>query len=149
MTSSACTPGKPTTTTRCLPCSGAMPPSCTHRVLAARTMNRRFRPKHPGSGDGPADPLSPGVVPAQQVQGGVLVGCRDDAAEAAAHVEDLVHLLGADLAALLDQLEDRRRLDGVVEVPFELVGEAVEVAEAARGDVGEAAHVSVGAQQLE
>ena len=42
---------------------------------------------------------------AQQRQGRVRVGRRDNAAEATAHVEDLVHLLLGDPAALPDQLD--------------------------------------------
>ena len=53
------------------------------------------------------------------------------------------------LAALLDQLEDRRDRQRVVDLVADLGGEAEQVAEAAGGDVGEAADVDLGAQQLE
>jgi len=80
---------------------------------------------------------------------GRFVGPADNAAEAAAHVEDLVHLLGGNCAALGDQLEDRLGLQGLGDLKASVKTQAQEVAEAARGDVGEAAHVDMGAQQLD
>ena len=86
---------------------------------------------------------------AQEVERRGLVLGGDDDAEAAAHVEDAVHLLVAYAAALLDQLEDRGDRERVVDLVADLGREAEQVAEATRGDVGEAADVDLGAQQLE
>ena len=79
---------------------------------------------------------------AQQLERCGLVVLRDDAAEAAAHVEDLVHLLVGNSAPLLDQVEDRRHRQRVVDLVADLGAEAQQVAEAARGDVGEAVDVT-------
>jgi len=76
---------------------------------------------------GHSDAPRVGIVLAQQRQRHLSVAGRDDAAEAAAHVEDLVHLLAGDAAALLDQLEDRRYRQGVVDLVADLGGEALEV----------------------
>jgi len=88
-------------------------------------------------------------VPLQQPHRRLLVARRDHAAESAAHVEDLVHLLVGYPGALLDQAEDRRDGEGGVDLVGDVGGEAVEVLQAAGGDVGEAAHIDLGAQQLE
>ena len=49
---------------------------------------------------------------------------RDDHHEADAHVEDAVHLVGVDLALVLDELEDRRHLPGrAVDLGVHALGE--------------------------
>ena len=74
------------------------------RGSPAQTRGRRISPEPSYR---TTDPLRRRVVLAQEVQGRVLVRRGDDDAEAAAHVEDVVHLLVGDAAPLADQLEDR------------------------------------------
>ena len=89
------------------------------------------------------------MVLREQLDRCVRVGGRDDADEAEAHVEDLVHLFVRDLAELLDQAEDGRDVERVRELVADVAGEAQEVVQAVAGDVGEAADVGVGGEQLE
>src|SRR5512139_1621454 len=81
---------------------------------------------------GPSNPARARVVRPQHLEGRRLVGRRDDYAEAAAHVEDLAHLPVADLAELLDQGEDRRDRQRVVDLVGDLGLEPEQVAQATR-----------------
>jgi hypothetical protein len=96
------------------------------------------------------DPAGALVVGAQQRDRrvGVLVG--HDADEAAAHVEDVPHLLVGDLAEPLHEAEHRRDRQRVLDAVVDVVAQPVEVLQAAAGDVGEAVDVDgVAAQELE
>src|SRR5262245_48539216 len=81
-----------------------LPNDACPRPLLHRSRN--LAPDGAGTGDGVTDPLRLRIVGAQPLERLALVSRRDDDAEATAHVEDLVHLLVADLAELADQLED-------------------------------------------
>ena len=102
-----------------------------------------------GVGGDLADPRRVGVVQAEHLERVGLVCGVDDAAEAAAHVEDLVHLVVADVAELGDQPEDRRdrqrRVDAVADVG---VLQAEQVVEPAGGQVGEAVDVGLRADEV-
>src|SRR6476620_735251 len=85
----------------------------------------------------------------QELQRQLQIALWNHDAEAAAHVEDLAHLLVGDAAVLLDQAEDRGDGERVVDLVADLGGEPQQVLGAAGGDVGEAADLDLGAQQLD
>ncbi len=85
---------------------------------------------------------------AEQLQRGCRVVRRNDHAEAAAHVEDLVQLGVVHAAPLSNVHEHRRHRQGGI-YPVSRVGlEPQQVQEAVPGDVGQAPHVHVRAEQL-
>ena len=62
--------------------------------------------------DDMSNPLCPAMVALQQGERLSLIGSSDQTAKAAAHVEDLMHLILAHPGSLLDQIEDRRHRSG-------------------------------------
>src|SRR5262245_2077932 len=93
-----------------------------------------------GIGDGMADALRNPSVLLQDRQRRIRVGGIDYVAEADAHVEDFVHLAVVDLCQLLDEPEDRLRLDQAVDLEADGGGDAREVQEAIAGDVDQRLH---------
>jgi len=85
----------------------------------------------------------------QQLKRPILVCGRDDTGEAAAHVEHFAHLLVGDISELLDQVEDRQHRERVVDLVTDVGLEPQQVVESLAGDVREAAHVDLGAEELE
>ena len=86
---------------------------------------------------------APRMEAREQLDGRVGLIGRDHRHEAAAHVEDLPHLGGGDLAEGGDQLEHRRRGQRVGDRVADPRADPAQVHQAAAGDVRQAAHVDV------
>ena len=80
----------------------------------------------------------PAVSRGCEISGGL--GVADGSDEAGAHVECRVHLGVGNVALLLDKVEDRLGVEGVVD-NVAVLAEPLEVPPAAAGDVGRAANV--------
>ena len=92
---------------------------------------------------------APGWWAREQRDGGVGLRGGHDGAEAAAHVEDLPHLGVGHLPERLDEPEDGRHRQRVVDLEADVGVQAQQVQHPAAGDVREPAHVELRAQQLE
>ena len=87
---------------------GGVTDTATQKPLAGELDDTRRR-------GGVTDHGAAGMVAREQLDGRIGVRGGGDDAEAAAHVEDLVQLGVADLAALGDQLEDERNRQRLVD----------------------------------
>jgi len=103
----------------------------------------------PGAVGDPADPGRPRVMRLQQRDRVGRARLGDDADEPAAHVEHVPHLARIDRAEPRHEREDarhrQRRLDRVADAAVQ----AQEVRQPSAGDVGQAVHGDVAAQQVE